>query len=140
MGLFRKRDGGNIGRGLKLLDKAADIGKEAVIDQDKLNDLRYTLIQARTELMLKGKGASITKTTINGLVAFVVGVGGYLTLKVLHFLLDSGITEESLEMAKVLMGTYRDYDIPAVAAIVLIAGGFVTGSSLKRTWGNGNGN
>lgn len=141
MGLFRRNGGGNIGKGLDLLSTVADTAKKAVTDKDKLYELQYAVMQARTELMLSGKGAPITKISICGLVALVVCVGAYVTLRVVNFILGLDyLTPESVEMIKVLMGTYKDYALPAVAVIGLITGGFVTGTSLKRKWSNGNGN
>ena len=70
MGLFSKlRPGGKI---IDLADKGLNIAKEAVIDKDKQIELTSTLNKLRTELLLSGKGGSITKFTINFLVASLV--------------------------------------------------------------------
>ena len=131
MGLINRIKGGPSIR--QLASEAMDIGKEAVTDRDKLNDLQYKLATIQAQSMLSGKGASITKITICGLVSLAVGVGAYVFLRIVDFLLTSGATPESLEMAKVLMGTYKDWSIPAVALIGLITGSYVTGSSFKRS-------
>jgi hypothetical protein len=66
MGIIKKTIG--------LIDKGLDIGKEAVTDKDKLNELQYTLQTVRAQLLLSGSGQSITKITICALVSLVVGV------------------------------------------------------------------
>jgi len=53
-------------------EQALNIADQAVIDQDKLNELKFNLHQIIATSMLTGKGASITKITICGLVSFVV--------------------------------------------------------------------
>ena len=134
MGLIsRLRGNGNVPTIRELAKDALDIGKEVATDKDKFNELQYKLAMIQAQSMLSGKGASITKITICGLVSLAVGVGAYVFLRVVDFLLTSGITPESLEMAKVLMGTYKDWAIPAVALIGLITGSYVTGSSFKRS-------
>jgi hypothetical protein len=57
-----------------IIDKGVDIADQAVVDKDKLNELKYTLEKARAELLLGGKGQSVTKITICALVSLVVGV------------------------------------------------------------------
>ena len=116
-----------------LIGKGLDIVDQVATDKDALYKLKYTLAQAQAQLMLSGKGAPITKITICGLVSLVVGTGAYVFLRIVEFLLASGITTENIELVKVLMGTYSDFAIPAVALIGLITGGFVTGSSFKRS-------
>jgi len=116
-----------------LIGKGLDIVDEAVTDKDALNKLKYTLAQAQAQLMLGGSGFPITKYTICGLVSLVVGIGAYVFLRAIDFIITSEMTQESLEMAKVLMSNYRDFSMPALAAIGLITGGFVTGTSFKRS-------
>ena len=53
-------------------EQALNIADQAVIDQDKLNELKFNLHQIIATSMLTGRGASITKITICGLVSFVV--------------------------------------------------------------------
>ena len=60
--------------GLDTLKNISEIGKEAVTDKDKLNELQYSIEELRTQLLLSGSGQSITKITICGLVSLVVGV------------------------------------------------------------------
>ena len=57
-----------------IIDKGVEIADQAVVDKDKLNELKYTLEKARAELLLGGKGQSVTKITICALVSLVVGV------------------------------------------------------------------
>ena len=52
--------------------QALNIADQAVTDTDKLNELKFNLQQIIATSMLTGKGASITKITICGLVSFVV--------------------------------------------------------------------
>jgi len=47
-----------------IIDKGVEIADQAVVDKDKLNELKYTLEKARAELLLGGKGQSVTKITI----------------------------------------------------------------------------
>ena len=53
-------------------EQALNIADQAVTDTDKLNELKFHLQQIIATSMLTGKGASITKITICGLVSFVV--------------------------------------------------------------------
>jgi len=57
---------------LKTINKGIDVVDQLVVDEDKKNELKYGLMQAVASGMLTGKGASITKITICGLVSFVV--------------------------------------------------------------------
>jgi len=131
MGLLNRIKGGPSIR--ELASEAMDIGKEAVTDRDKLNELQYKLATIQAQSMLGGPGQSITKITICGLVSLVVGVGAYMLLRVVEFLLASGFTPESIESAKVLMGFYGAFALPASTIIGILTGGFVTGTSFKRS-------
>jgi len=132
MGLRNRIKGGPSVR--QLVSDGIKIADQVATDKDALNKLKYNLAQVQSQLMLSGKGASITKITICGSVALVVCVGAYTALRVVHFILALDyLTPESFEMIKTLMGTYRDYAFPAVAAIGLITGGLVTGTSFKRS-------
>ena len=64
---------------MSALDKGLDIGKgivgiidQAVEDKDLANKLKFDLLKMVASGMLTGKGSSITKITICGLVAFIV--------------------------------------------------------------------
>ena len=57
---------------LKTINKGIDVVDQLVVDEDKKNELKYGLMQTIASGMLTGKGASITKITICGLVSFVV--------------------------------------------------------------------
>jgi len=103
MGLF------NIG---KKIDKGLEIAEKAVIDKDKQNELKYEY--AKT--ILTGQGASITKITICGLVTLVVGVVTYTFL----------FHPANMEHAK-------DYAYVAGILIGIITGGYLGGSSFKRS-------
>jgi len=131
--LDRLRGNGNAPTIRELAKDALEIGKEVATDKDKLNELQYKLAMIQAQSMLSGKGASITKITICGLVSLVVGTGAYMFLRIVDFLLTSGITPENLELVKILMGTYSDYAIPSVALIGLITGSYLTGTSFKRS-------
>ena len=64
----------------ELADKGLDIADQAVTDKDKLNELKYKMEEIRATALLTGKGQSITKITICGLVTLVVGVLSYTYL------------------------------------------------------------
>jgi len=106
MGLF------NLG---KKIDKGLELADQAIVDKDKLNDLKYTLEQARTELMLSGKGASITKVTICGLVIIIVLIGAY------KFLFDP-----------VSMNNYKDFVLSVTPLIGILIGAYGAGATLKK--------
>jgi len=107
MGLF------NLG---KKIDKGLDILDQAVPDKDKLNDLKYTLEQARAELLLSGKGSSITKITICGLAIVIIGVVSYTFL----------FQPQNMQNAK-------DYAYVAGTIMGLLTGGYLTGTSFKHS-------
>ena len=65
---------------LKIADKGVDILDQKVEDKDKLNELRANLEEIRATALLTGKGQSITKITICGLVTLVVGVLSWVFL------------------------------------------------------------
>lgn len=103
-----------IGQGLEIID-------QGVTDKDELNKLKYTLGQAQAQLMLGGSGFPITKYTICLLVAMVVGSGTWTFL----------FHPENLTV-------FKDYALAVVPVIGILTGGFVTGSSFKRSkWSNG---
>jgi len=131
MGLINRIKGGPSVR--QLVSDGIKIADQVATDKDALNKLKYNLATAQAQLMMGGSGFPITKYTICGLVSLVVGTGAYVFLRAIDFIITSGMTQESLEMAKVLMSNYRDFSMPALAAIGLITGGFVTGSSFKRS-------
>jgi len=64
----------------ELADKGLDIADQAVTDKDKLNELKYKMEEIRATALLTGKGQSITKITICGLVTLVVGVLSWVFL------------------------------------------------------------
>ena len=131
MGLINRIKGGPSVR--QLVSDGIKIADQVATDKDALNKLKYNLATAQAQLMMGGSGFPITKYTICGLVSLVVGTGAYVFLRAIDFIITSGMTQESLEMAKVLMSNYRDFSMPALAAIGLITGGFVTGTSFKRS-------
>jgi len=131
MGLLNRIKGGPSVR--QLVSDGIKIADQVATDKDALNKLKYNLATAQAQLMMGGSGFPITKYTICGLVSLVVGIGAYVFLRAIDFIITSGITQESMEMAKVLMSNYRDFSMPALAAIGLITGGFVTGTSFKRS-------
>ena len=63
-----------------LIGKSMDLADQAIEDKDKKNELKYSLKEAilkleeiKLQALSTGKGSSITKVTICGLVAFIVG-------------------------------------------------------------------
>lgn len=97
-----------IGQGLDIVD-------QAVTDKDKFNELKYTLAKAQAQLMMSGPGQSITKITICVLVSLVVGSGTWV------FVTGGD------------MAAFRDYALTVVPAISILTGGYVTGTSFKRS-------
>jgi len=115
MGLIFNRGGGKIGKGLDLLQEVAEIGKEAVTDRDKLNDLQYKIMETRAALLLSGKGSSVTKYTICFLVSLVVGCLCYA------FMFKSNLIQYATQ--------FSNAAFPYVAILI---GGYAGGSTAKR--------
>ena len=59
---------------LGIANKGLSIVDQKVEDKDKVNELRAKLEEIKTTALLTGKGSSVTKITICGLVSLVVGV------------------------------------------------------------------
>jgi len=138
MGLLSKLKGGPTIR--ELAKDAMDLGSQAITDKDKLNDLQYKLAQIQAQSMLTGKGQSVTKITICFLVSLVVTVGAYVFLRGFEYMIAHAFTEESIQIAKTMMGSYKDFAFPASAIIGIITGSYATGSSFKRSkWSKNNG-
>lgn len=100
----------------KSLENVTEMGKEAVIDRDKLYQLKADIISQITNLMMTGKGAGLTKITICGLTAWIIGVVSWVFLK----------TPENMTYVK-------DFAIISGSLIGIITGGYVSGSSFKRS-------
>ena len=113
MGLFSKIIAKKAGG---IIDKGLDIAKEAVVDKDAYYKLEHGLNQMRTELLLSGSGASITKITICGLVTLVVGIGSYVFLK----------TPEAME-------SFKDYALAVTPMIGMLIGVYGSGRAFKNS-------
>ena len=109
---------GRIKEVIGILNKGADILDQAVTDKDKLNELNHTLETVRAQLLLSGKGQSVTKITICGLVAMVVGT---LTWTFLFH-------PENMEMA-------INYSLAVTPIITVLTGAYGAGATLKSKWG-----
>jgi len=100
----------------EIISKGEDLADQAITDKDKLNELKYTLAKAHAELMLGGKGQSVTKITICGLVSVVVGTLTYT------FLFDRGNMSDAIMYAQ------------AVTPVIgILTGSYLTGTSFKRS-------
>jgi hypothetical protein len=118
MGLIFNRGKGALSKGIDMLNEVAKIGKEAVTDKDKLNDLQYKIMETRATLLLSGKGSSVTKYVINALIAIIVCTGTYVFL-----VRPEGIT----------MADFRDYAAAMMIVIGPLVGAFGGGSMFKHS-------
>jgi hypothetical protein len=89
---------------------------EVATDKDALNQLQYTLLQARAELLMSGPGGSITKITICGLVSVVVVILSWTFL----------FQPENMKMA-------NEYALAVTPIIGMLMGIYGAGSSFKRS-------
>ena len=104
----------------KLADKGLDIAQEAVIDKDKQIELKATLQTLRAQLLLGGKGASITKVTISVLVSALVAIG------ILKFWFSPAD-----------MVNYKDMLLSVTPLLGILIGAYGTGAMFKRSkWSN----
>ena len=113
MGLISKLVAKRVGG---IVDKGLDIAKEAVVDKDAYYKLEHGLNEMRTELLLSGAGASITKTTICVLVSLVVGIGAYVFLR----------TPDAME-------NFKDFALSVTPLIGLLIGVYGTGAAFKNS-------
>ena len=100
----------------KSLENVTEMGKEAVIDKDKFFQLKSDLLVLRANLMMKGKGSSITKVTICAIVAWLVGVGSY------GFLVNPE-----------LMLRFKDLVLSLTPLIGILIGSFGAGKMFKNS-------
>ena len=100
---------------LGLFKKGADIIDKAVVDKDRANELKTNLAQKTAELMLTGKGSSITKITICGLVAIITLIGcGVFIFK-----------PES-------MNNFKDFALSITPLIGILIGAYGTGATIQK--------
>ncbi len=114
----RRRDrmrlrSGAIGNITQTIENASAIAKKVVVDKDKALELDASLQKIRMELLHSGKGASITKITICGLVTLVVGIISF------KFVTASSTTEGAISIA---MTAARDYAISVTPLIAILIG------------------
>lgn len=109
--------GGAVGNITQTIENASAIAKKVVVDKDKALELEISLQKIRMELLHSGKGASITKITICGLVALVVGTISY------KYMTTPAEAEGALAIA---MTAARDYAISVTPVIAILIGVFGT--------------
>lgn len=107
MGLFGISAGRIVEKGVSIID-------QAVLDKDEANRLKADLIKTISTNMLTGKGASITKVTICGLVAVVVISGTYTFL--FH---PANIPQ------------FKDYALFSGTLIGMLTGAYATGTTIQ---------
>lgn len=112
----RRLSGGAIGNITQTIENASAIAKKVVVDKDKALELDASLQKIRMELLHSGKGASITKITICGLVTLVVGVISYKYM----------ITPDAEGAIGVVMTAARDYAVSVTPLIAILIGFFGT--------------
>ena len=105
---------------LDIVDKGVNIADKAVADKTKVIELQNTLQKVRAQLMLSGKGESITKITICGLVSLVVGVLSWTFI----------FHPDNMQMA-------INYSVAVTPLIAMLTGAYTTGTTLSRKWKNG---
>jgi len=124
----RRLSGGAIGNLTQTLENASNIANKVVVDKDKALELNTELQKLRAGLLLSGRGASITKITICGLVALVVGSISY------KYLNTPADTEGALAIA---MTAARDYAVSVSPLIAVLMGIFGTkGGKTLQGFGN----
>ena len=96
-------------------EQALDIADQAVIDKDKLNELKFNLHQIIATSMLTGKGSSITKITICSLISFVV------VTVMLKWLLGQGLGDDGLQVLTLI-----------TPLIGMLTGAYATGKTIQK--------
>jgi hypothetical protein len=99
---------------MKVVEKGVGIIDQAVIDKDRANELKADLVKSIAENMLTGKGSSVTKITICGLVAIVVIAGTYTFL--FH---PQNIT------------VFKDYALFSASLIGMLTGAYAAGTTIQ---------
>lgn len=119
----RRRDrmklrSGVVGNLTQTLENASNIANKVVVDKDKALELNTELQKIRAGLLLSGKGASITKITICGLVTLVTLVGSYVFLTT---------PTDSINMVM-----FKDYALSITPVIGLLIGAYSGGKTIQR--------
>jgi len=102
---------------LDIVDKGVGIADKAVPDKTKVIEMKTALQTARAQLLLSGKGSSITKITICGLVSLVVGILSWTFL----------FQPENMDKA-------INYAMAVTPLIGMLMGSYATGATLKRKY------
>jgi len=105
---------------LDIVDTGAKIAEKATTDKDKAIQLDNTLQRVKAKLMLSGRGESITKVTICGLVSLVVGILSWTFL----------FNPENMDKA-------INYAVAVTPLIGMLMGSYATGATLKRKYNGG---
>jgi hypothetical protein len=98
-----------------IVDKSVEIIDQAVLDKDRANELKTDLVKSVATLMLSGKGASVTKVTICGLITIVTLIGAYI------FLFKPGD-----------IAGYKDYALAVTPLIGILVGAYATGTTVQK--------
>ena len=114
MGIIFNRGKGIGSKTIDLLDKTANIVAEAVTDKDKQNELQYSLMELRANLLLSGKESS-TKITINILVSLIIGCLCY------SYMFNPALIENAQKLSAA-----------AFPYVSILVGGFAGGTIAKR--------
>jgi len=109
MGLFK-----NVKAITGTIDKAIGLADQAITDKDKYYEMKFELEKLRTQLMLSGKGSSITKITICALVSLVVIVGGLVYI----------FKPEQIRL-------FKDYALQITPLLGILVGAYGTGKVFK---------
>lgn len=98
----------------KAIDQGSAIAKEAIVDKDKFIALDHELQKIRAELLLSGKGGSITKITICGLVSATV-----ITALAKFWIDPAAMTQ------------FKDLAISITPILTILIGAYGTGKIIK---------
>ena len=98
----------------KVIEHTAEIVKETTIDRDKVFQLDHELQKIRAELLLSGRGGSITKITICGLVSATV------VTALAKFWIDPAA-----------MTQFKDLAISITPILTILIGAYGTGKIIK---------
>ena len=105
----------NMSKIIDIVDKGVGIFDKLVVDKDKQIELKIDFAKSVAEKMLTDKGSSITKVTINGLIAIVTLVGVYV------FLFRPGEIER-----------YKDLALFVSPLIGMLVGGYAAGTTIQK--------
>jgi hypothetical protein len=110
----KKEEMGRLKEIISVVDKGIGLADQAITDKDALIAFKADLIKTRTQYLLSGRGASITKITICGLVAIVTLIGCFKFLVQPEDMLD-----------------YKDFVLALTPLIGILIGAYGSGSLLK---------